>query len=255
MTILKDKKEIEKLKEGGKILASVLYQVAAKARVGVATIELDTLAERLIKQSGGKPSFKNYKTVDDKIPFPASLCVSVNDEVVHGMPSRRILKNGDIVSFDLGMEYKKLYTDMAITVPMRKISDKAIKMIDIAKNSLNIGLGAIKDGAHIGDIGFAIQSYVEQSDFSIVRKLVGHGLGYKPHESPEVPNFGKKGAGMILTEGEVLAIEPMITAGDPDIFLDNDMWTWKTKDSSLSAHFEHTVIVTQTGAEIITQIR
>lgn len=254
MTILKDKKEIENLKEGGRILASVLYQVASAARVGIATIELDKLAEKLIKQSGGAPSFKNYKTTEDEIPFPFALCVSINDEVVHGIPGERELQNGDIVGLDLGLEFKGLYTDMAITVPVGEVRDKTIKMIDVAKKSLDAGISAVKNGACVGDIGFAVQFCVEKNGFGVVRKLVGHGLGHKPHETPEVPNFGKKRTGTILKEGMVLAIEPMITVGCPDIFLDNDMWTWKTKDGSPSSHFEHTIIVTQTGAEIITQI-
>ncbi|MEK9183783.1 MAG: type I methionyl aminopeptidase [Patescibacteria group bacterium] len=254
MTILKDKKEIENLKEGGKILASVLYQVAANAQIGVATIELDKLAEKLIKQSGGTPSFKNYKTTEDEIPFPFILCVSINDEVVHGIPGKRALQNGDIVGLDLGMKYKKLYTDMAITIPVGKVSDKVRKIIRVAEKSLDAGINAAKNGARIGDIGFVVQSYVEQNGFSVVRKLVGHGLGYKPHETPEIPNFGKKGTGVILMEGVVLAIEPMITAGGSDVFLDDDMWTWKTKDGSLAAHFEHTIIITKSGAEIITKI-
>lgn len=254
MSIIKNEKDKKVLREGGKILASILYQVADAAKVGVATIELDALAEKLIKKLGGVPSFKNYKTAEDETPFPFALCVSINDEVVHGMPGERALQNGDIVGLDLGLEFKGLYTDMAITVPIGKVSDEAKKIIDIAERSLNRGINAAKDGAYIGDIGFAIQHHVEGNGFSVVRKLVGHGLGHKPHEDPEIPNFGRKGKGMALKEGMVLAVEPMITAGDPDIFLDGDMWTWKTKDRSISAHFEHTIIVAKTGAEIITQI-
>lgn len=254
MTILKDKKEIDILREGGRILASVLCQVADGARIGVLTIELDALAEKLIKQSGGTPSFKNYKTTEDEIPFPFALCVSINDEVVHGIPGERSLQSGDIVGLDLGLEFKGFYTDMAITVPMGKVSDEAKKIIDIAEESLNGGINAAKGGAHIGDIGFAVQSCAEKKGFSVVRKLVGHGLGHRPHESPEIPNFGEKRTGMTLKEGMVLAIEPMITAGGPDVFLGDDMWTWKTKDRSLSAHFENTIIITKFGAEIITKI-
>jgi methionyl aminopeptidase len=253
MITIKTPEEIKILREGGKQLASVLYQVAEKAKPGIATIELDELAEKLIKKAGCEPSFKNYKTKEDKIPYPASLCVSVNDEIVHGIPSRdRILKEGDIVGLDLGMKYKNLYTDMAITVPIGKINKQAKKLIETAEKSLAEGIRIIKEGNYIGDIGFAIQKYVEKKGFSVVRKLVGHGVGHKAHEDPEIPNFGKKGTREILKSGMVLALEPMITAGSPDIVLDSDNWTWKTKDGSSAAHFEHTVAVTKNGAEIIT---
>ncbi len=255
MITIKTPEEIKILREGGKRLASVLYQVAEKAKPGIATTELDELAEKLIRENNGEPSFKNYKTFQDKIPFPASLCVSVNDEIVHGIPSRdRILKEGDIVSFDLGMKYKNLYTDMAITVPVGKIDKQAKKLIEITEKSLAEGIRAIKEGNRIGDIGFTIQKYVEKKGFNVVRKLVGHGVGHKAHEDPEIPNFGKKGTREILKSGMILALEPMITAGSPDIVLDSDNWTWKTKDGSLAAHFEHTVVVTKNGADVLTKI-
>jgi len=245
MITIKTPEEIKILQEGGKKLVSVLYQVAEMVGPGVVTAELDKMAERLIKEAGGEPSFKNYKTDEDKIPYPASLCVSINDEVVHGIPGPRKIKDGDIVSLDLGMKYKNFYTDMAITVGTGKI-------IEVAKKSLEEGIKVIKQGAHIGDIGFAIQSYVEKNGFNVVRQLVGHGVGHNPHEEPEVPNFGKKGTGEILKQGMVLALEPMITAGNPEVILSDDNWTWKTKDGSLAAHFEYTVVVTKNGVEILT---
>jgi methionyl aminopeptidase len=245
MITIKTPEEIKILREGGKILASVLYHVAEMAKPGVATIKLDEMAEKLIREAGGEPAFKNYKTSQDKIPYPASLCVSINDEVVHGIPGPRKIKDGDIVSLDLGMKYENFYTDMAITIGTGKI-------IEVAKKSLDEGIKIIKEGARIGDIGFVIQSYVEKNGFNVVRQLVGHGVGYKPHEEPEVPNFGKKGTGEILKQGMVLALEPMITAGAPEVFLDKDNWTWKTKDGSLSGHFEHTVVITKKGCEILT---
>ena len=254
MTILKNIEDINKLREGGKIIASVLREAASRALPGVKTIELDMLAEKIIREAGGRPSFKNYKTPDDKIPYPASLCVSINEEVVHGVPGERVLKDGDIVSLDLGMEYKGFYTDIAVTVSVGEASEQAKKLIETTKEALNLGIMAVKNGAFTGDIGYAIQSFAEKNGFNVVRKLVGHGLGRKVHETPEVPNFGAKGKGEILREGEVIAIEPMITAGRHDIYLDKDWWTWKTKDGSLSAHFEHTIIVTKNGAEIITKI-
>ena len=254
MTILKNIEEINMLREGGKILASVLYEAAGMSVSGIKTIELDKLAEKRIREAGGRPSFKNYKTQDDKVPYAASLGVSINEEVVHGVPGEIVLKDGDIVSLDLGMEYKGFYTDMAITFPVGKASEQAKKLIETTKESLNLGIMAVKSGAFTGDIGYAIQSFAEKNGFNVVRKLVGHGLGRKVHEPPEVPNFGVKGKGEILREGEVIAIEPMITAGRQDIYLDKDEWTWKTKDGSLSAHFEHTIIVTKNGAEIITKM-
>ena len=253
MTILKNIEDINKLREGGKIIASVLREAASRALPGVKTIELDMLAEKIIREAGGRPSFKNYKTPDDKIPYPASLCVSINEEVVHGIPGERFLKDGDIVSLDLGMEYKGFYTDAAVTVSVGNISEQAKKLIETTKEALNLGIMTVKNGAFTGDVGYAIQSFAENG-FNVIRKLVGHGLGRKVHETPEVPNFGAKGKGEILREGEVIAIEPMITAGRHDIYLDKDLWTWKTKDGSLSAHFEHTIIVTKNGAEIITKI-
>ena len=254
MTILKNIEDINKLREGGKILASVLYEAAGMSVSGIKTIELDKLAEKRIREAGGRPSFKNYKTSDDKFPYPASLCVSVNEEVVHGVPGERVLKDGDIVSLDLGMEYKGFYTDSAVTVSVGNTSEQAKKLIETTKKSLNLGVMAVKAGAFTGDVGYAVQSFAEKNGFNVVRKLVGHGLGRKVHEPPEIPNFGVKGKGEILREGEVIAIEPMITAGRHDIYLDKDLWTWKTKDGSLSAHFEHTIIVTKNGAEIITKI-
>lgn len=254
MTILKNIDDINTLKEGGKILASVLCEVEKIVLPGVSAVDMNDLAERMIREAGGRPSFKNYKTPDDKVPYPASLCVSINDEVVHGVPGNKVLKQGDIVSLDLGMEYKGLYTDMAVTVPVGVVSAQALKIIDVCKDALTRGINTVIAGVAVGDIGNAVQSFVEENKFSVVKILVGHGLGRKAHEDPEIPNWGKKGKGVKLQEGLVIAIEPMITAGKSDIYLDKDLWTWKTKDKSLSAHFEHTIIITKTGAEIITKI-
>lgn len=256
MTILKDKKEIEALRDGGKILASVLRKVTKEVGQGVSAASLDKMARELILSAGGRPSFLNYKTADDKISYPASLCVSINDEVVHGIPTAdKIFKNGDVVSFDIGMEYKKLYTDMATTVIVGQSLAKTENFVSIAKRSLEEGIKAVKSGAKTGDIGCAVSLFAEKNGVGVVRKLVGHGLGRKVHETPEIPNFGKKGTGTVLLEGMVIAIEPMITFGGHDVFLDKtDNWTWKTKDESLAAHFEHTLIVTKSGAEIITKL-
>ena len=254
MISIKTPEEIKILRDGGKILASVLLMVAEKARAGIATKELNEYAENLIKKASGEPSFKNYKTPRDKFPFPASLCVSVNNEVVHGIPSGRILKEGDIISLDLGLKYKDLYTDATITVGVGKISADAEKLLNITKIALEKGIGVIKEEATIGDIGFAIQSYVEANGFNVIKKLVGHGVGYKIHEEPEIPNFGKKGEGVVLKEGMVFALEPMVVMGSGDVILDKNNWTWKTKDGSLAAQFEHTIVVTKKGCEILTKI-
>ncbi len=253
MITIKKENEIKVLREGGKILAAVLRDVAKTVKPGVSTEELDVLAEKLVRQAGGEPSFKGYQTRNEKDSFPSSLCVSVNNEVVHGIPSEdRILKDGDIVGLDLGVKYSGLFVDSATTVPVGQVGKKELKIIETAKKSLNVGIGVIKHGAFIGDIGFAIQQFVEPRGFSIVKKLVGHGVGYKVHEEPEIPNYGKKGTGARLEVGMVLALEPMINEGKDDIFLDKDGWTWKTKDDSISAHFEHTVAVTKNGAEVLT---
>ncbi len=255
MITIKTPEEIKILRDGGKILASILLSVADRAKPGVATIKLDEYAEFLIKKAGGEPSFKNYKTRDDKYPFPASLCVSINDEVVHGIPSLdKILKEGDIASFDLGMKYKNLYTDAAITIGVGKISAESRKLLDITKSALDKGIKASRENATTGDIGFAIQPYVEKNGFNVVKKLVGHGVGHAVHEDPEIPNWGKKCAGFELAKGMVFAIEPMVAMGNSDVYLDKNNWTWKTKDGSLAAHFEHTVAVTKNGAKVLTQV-
>lgn len=255
MITIKTSEEIKILREGGKVLASILSMIGEKAKPGVATIELDEYAEFLIKKTGGEPSFKNYKTADDKFPFPASLCVSINDEVVHGIPSsERILKEGDIVGLDLGLKWRSLYTDAAITISIGKISSDAEKLLNATRSALEKGIRVVKEKAFIGDIGFAIQSYVEKNGFSIVKKLVGHGAGYEVHEDPEIPNWGKKNTGIVLKEGMVFAIEPMVCAGRGDVVLDKNNWTWKTRDGSLSVHFEHTVAVTKNGCDVLTKL-
>jgi len=255
MIAIKTPEEIKILRDGGKILASILLKVADKAKLGVTTFELDEYAEFLIKEAGGGPAFKNYKTGDDKYPFPSTLCVSINDEVVHGIPAQdRILKEGDIISLDLGLKWRGLYTDAAITVGVGKISADAEKLLNVTKSALEKGIKVIKEKSAIGDIGFAIQSYVEASGFNVVKKLVGHGVGYAVHEEPEIPNFGKKRSGEILKEGMILAIEPMVCFGSADVVLDKNGWTWKTKDGFLAAHFEHTIAVTKKGCEILTKL-
>lgn len=249
--IIKKPEEIELIAEGGKILHNILRQTAGLVKPGVSTYELNEFAESEIVKVGGRPSFKNYGP--KKNPFPAGLCTSINDVVVHGIPSKTaILKEGDIVGLDIGMEYKGFYTDTAITVPVGKISDKAKSLIEATEKAISAALKQVKPGNKIGDIGFATQSIAEASGFSVVRDLVGHGVGYDVHEDPAVPCYGKKGTGLPLKEGMVLAIEPMLCEHEYFVVFDSDEWTIRTRDGGLSAHFEHTIAVTKNGCRILT---
>jgi methionyl aminopeptidase len=250
---LKSKAEIAIMRDGGKILADILQLLASKAKLGISGNEINELAEREIKKYKAAPSFLNYKIYKGGAPFPASICFSVNDEIVHGFPFGKILKEGDIVGLDLGIKYNGLHTDCAITVGVGKISEKTTKLIKVAQESLYKGIEKVKAGNRLGDIGFAIQNYAEKNGFSVVRDLVGHGVGRSIHEPPEVPNFGKMGEGMKLCAGMTFAIEPMINEGDCRIKCDKDQWTIRTQDGKLSAHFEHTVAVTKDGCEILTE--
>ncbi|MCF7835758.1 MAG: type I methionyl aminopeptidase [Candidatus Marinimicrobia bacterium] len=254
MITIKTKEEIEIISEGGKILASILNEVSSKAVAGVSTKELDSCAFDLIKKAGGTPSFLGYKSRDADTAYPASLCVSINNEIVHGIPSKdRILKDGDIVSLDFGMKYKGLFTDMAVTLGIGAVSGKAVQLMDITKKSLREGIKSLRSGVFAGDYGFTIETIAEKAGFSVVRDLVGHGVGYAVHEDPDIPNWGRKGKGFEFKEGMVVALEPMICENDSGIILDDDGWTWKTKDGSLSAHFEHTVVIEKDGCRILTE--
>lgn len=250
---IKTKEEIEILREGGKRLAFILNEVARKVAPGVSTKELDDYARKLIKERGDEPSFLNYTPKGAKYPYPASLCTSINDEVVHGIPSSdRILKEGDIVALDCGLKHRGLFTDMAITVPVGKIDSKAKKLLSVTKEALAAGIA--QTGRHIGDIGCVISEVARRYGFSVVRDLTGHGVGYAVHEDPHVPNFGKKGTGEKLVPGMVLALEPMINEGSGEVVLSDDGYTFRTKDGSRNAHFEHTILITEGKAEILTKI-
>ncbi len=235
-------------------MAAILKEIKAKARAGIKTIELDKLAESLILDAKGVPSFKGYSAGGSSGSYPASLCVSINDEVVHGIPTARELKDGDIVGLDIGMKYKGLFTDMAETIEIGKVNEKLFRLIEITRKSLEIGIKQVRAGARVGDIGHAIQKFVEASGFGVVHELVGHGVGKKVHEDPEIPNWGRAGTGTELKENMVIAIEPMVTLGSPEVFLDKDGWTWKTCDGKPAAHFEHTMVVTKDGPEVLTKI-
>ena len=249
--IIKNKKELEILREGGKRLAAVLNKAANNAIEGVTTRELNDLAESLILKSGGAPSFKGYKAQGAPHPYPDALCVSINEEVVHGLPAGRKLKNGDIVGLDIGMWYEGLCTDTALTV---LVGGGKNKLIDATKKSLELGIAEVRAGAHAGDIGFAIQKYLKSEGFGVVRELVGHGVGRAVHEDPEIPNWGKRGVGPELVENMIIALEPMATEGGYKVKLSKDGWTWLTCDGSRSAHFEHTLVVTKTGSEVLTEL-
>lgn len=247
----KTPEEIEIINEGGKILRDILHRAGDLARPGISTAEINDFAEKEIVKAGGRPSFIGYG--DRRNPFMAGLCTSINDAVVHGVPSKQdILEEGDIIGLDIGMEYKGLYTDTAITVGVGKISGNAQKLIDTTRKALEDAIKAVKPGNTIGDIGFAIQSRTEGSGYSVVRDLVGHGVGYAVHEDPAVPCYGKPGKGIVLTENMVLAIEPMVCEFKPKIFFDTDGWTIRTHDGGLAAHFEHTIAVTKNGVRILT---
>jgi methionyl aminopeptidase len=252
--IIKTKEQIEIIREGGKILARVLEKTAKIVKPGISTFELDQYAEKLIKEEGGIPAFLNYKPEGVSIAYPASLCVSVNNEIVHGIPKKnRILKEGDIVSIDLGLKYKGLFTDHAKTVPVGEITKRDQALINDTKKALEIGIWAARGGNTVGDIGAAIESFVNNR-YGIVRELAGHGVGVKIHEDPFVPNYGKAGKGQKLIPGMIIAIEPMLNIGKDDIISLDDGYTIKTADGTRSAHFEHTILITEGDAEILTQV-
>lgn len=262
MILLKSKKEIEIIREGGKILASVLKQVSDMVKPGVGTEDLENLACRLIAEAGGRPAFKGYQTAVDDTPFPTALCTSVNDEIVHGPATpNRILKEGDIIGIDVGMEYpikkgeKGLYTDMATTVIVGEVDESVKKLVRVTKECLNLAIDQVKPGNYLSDIGRAVQTHAEEHGFSVVRDLVGHGVGYEVHEDPQVPNYEIRDNSLDnfeLKPGMVIAIEPMINMGKHRIKMKAGDWAIRTADKSLSAHFEHTVAVTEDGNQVLT---
>lgn len=239
--------------EGGAILGRVLDVVASTVKPGVTTASLDALAEKLIRESGGVPSFKDYKSPHDPFPYPATLCISVNNEVVHGLPSERVLKDGDIVGLDIGMIYKGHFTDTAMSVPVGKVSKEKLELIRVTAEALEAGIAAVHAGVRIGDVGHAIAAVARPYGYGIVKELVGHGVGLAVHEDPQIPNYGEKGKGEKLHEGEVIALEPMLNIGKRHVELANDGWTWVTVDGTDSAHMEHTMIVRKDGAEVVTR--
>lgn len=245
MIYRKTEEEIELQRESSLLVGETLAEVAQHLRAGITTIELDKIAETFIRDHGAIPAFKGYGG------FPASVCISVNDEVVHGIPGNRVLKEGDIVSIDCGVLKHGFYGDSAYTFPIGEIEPEVMLLLERTKNALYEGIAKAVDGMRVGDVAYAIQSYIEQFGYGIVRELVGHGVGKKLHEKPEVPNYGRRGTGPKLTEGMVIAIEPMINLGLRNISQDDDGWTIRTIDKLPSAHFEHTVAIKKNKADIL----
>lgn len=246
MIFYKTAEEIEIIRESAQILGKAHGEVAKSVRPGIKTKDLDKIAEEFIRDHGATASFKGYNG------FPATLCISVNENVVHGFPSEYELKDGDIISIDCGVFYKGFHSDSAYTYPVGEISPETLSLLKTTKESLYVGIEEAKFGNRIGDVAFAIQKYVEDRGYTVVRELVGHGLGRNLHEGPEVPNYGKRGRGPKLNEGLVIAIEPMINLGTRNIVQENDGWTIRTRDRKPSAHFEHTVAIFKDRTEILT---
>ena len=249
MIQLKNSTQISAMIEAGRITGEALLVAREHVREGVSTKELDTLIRNHIEKCGAKPSFLGY------CGFPGSACISINDEVIHGIPSeKKILREGDIVKIDVGAFYKGFHGDSARTIPVGKVSDEALKLIETTRNSFFCGVDALKVGNRMGDVGYAIQSCVEKEGFSVVKRYIGHGVGHELHESPDVPNYGTAGRGTRLCAGMTLAIEPMVNVGTEEVYELADGWTVKTRDSSLSAHYENTVALTSDGVIITTLV-
>ena len=246
--IIKSQREIEIMRQAGKIVATVLQELKSRTEPGMTTRDLDEIASKETERLGAVPSFKGYHG------YPATVCVSLNDEIVHGIPGDRVIRDGDIVSIDFGVIYDGFQGDAALTIGVGNISPEAEKLLEATEGSLMAGIAAAKAGARLGDISAVIQEYAESRGFSIVREYTGHGIGRDMHEDPQIPNYGLKGQGPLLKKGMTLALEPMVNIGDWRTKVEDDNWTVRTSDGSLSAHFEHTIAITDNGAEILTVI-
>ena len=246
MNRVKSEIEIARLRTSGHMLAEVLRILQPKTVAGITTAELDQIAAAEVKALGGKAPFLGFEG------YPAVICISVNDEVVHGLPGPRVIKDGDIVGLDFGVDYEGMITDGAITMAVGQVSPEATRLLAATKDALNLGIKAVKAGGRIGDISAAVETRLRRDGLGVIEDLSGHGVGHELHEDPVIMNFGTKGTGQRLTAGMSIAIEPMATLGGPDITIDRDGWTIRTADGSLGAQFEHTVLVTENGAEILT---
>ena len=249
MVILKSPEEIEKIKESDVIVADILNELKGMVMPGITTIELDRFSEELALKRGAKPAFKGYRG------YPFSLCTSVNSEVVHGFPSERVLKEGDIISLDFGVYYKGYFGDSALTLPVGKVSGVAARLMKVTNEALHKGIEEARAGNRLGNISAVVQEHVEGAGFSVVRDFVGHGIGKSLHEDPQIPNFGMRGRGIKLKSGMVLAIEPMVNEGTYNVRVLDDGWTAVTADGKLSAHFEHSMAITENGPIILSKIR
>jgi methionyl aminopeptidase len=246
MIACKSEGELKKMRVSGRVNASVLAELCAHVEPGMTTKQIDGMAEKLIRAQGGEPAFLGYHG------FTGSICLSVNEEVVHGIPGPRQLRDGDLLKLDIGSIVDGWYSDMACTVGVGEISAEAKALLEATRDALFVGIREMRPGAHVSDIGNAVQTFVESKGYSVVRQLVGHGIGRKLHEEPQVPNFGKRGAGVKLKTGMVLAVEPMVNQGGWQVLTKPDQWTVVTADGKLSAHFEHTVAIAPDGYEILT---
>ncbi|MFQ5352133.1 MAG: type I methionyl aminopeptidase [Candidatus Binatia bacterium] len=253
MIELKSAAEIERMKVPCRIVAEILEALCGMVQPGITTKDLDAAAGKMIARHGCRSAFKNYR-VGDAV-YPAVLCVSANEEVVHGIPSGRTLEAGDIVSLDFGVEYDGFFGDSAVTVAVGDVDAESLKLMEVTRESLYAGVEHMRPGARLGDVGAAVQARAESNGFSVVRAFVGHGIGRALHEDPQLPNFGKAGRGQTLRPGMVLAIEPMVNAGTFEVAVNDDGWTAVTTDGRRSAHFEHTVAITEDGHEILTELR
>ena len=247
MIVCKSPAEIDKMRAASALVAEVLGELAAMVAPGVSSLDLDAVAERMVRGAGAEPAFKGYRG------YPNTLCTSVNEQVIHGIPSKRPLVEGDIISIDMGVKMGGFYGDSAVTVPVGRISEEAARLLQVTQESLEKGIEQVRLGGRVSDIGHAIQAHVEAHGFSVVREFVGHGIGASLHEEPQIANYGEPGRGPRLAEGMTLAIEPMVNAGKPAVKMLSDGWTAVTRDGSLSAHFEHTVAVTKNGPLVLTR--
>jgi methionyl aminopeptidase len=244
--VVKSAGDLDRMRRAGRLAAQAIREVAGAVAPGVTTGTLDRIAEEFIRAGGGVPSFKNYRS------YPASICTSINDEVVHGIPGARVLEPGMIVAIDLGVLLDGFHADLAVTVPVGEVSPEVRRLLQVTDAALARGIAEAKPGARLGDIGWAIQSVIEAAGFSAVRDFAGHGIGRSLHEDPQVLNIGTPHTGLVLRPGMTLAIEPMVTMGSPDVVVEHDGWTVRTRDGSLAAHAEHTVAITVAGPEILT---
>jgi len=252
MIELKSREEIGKMRTAGRIVAEILASLVELVRPGVTTAFLDREAERLIEKLGAEPAFKNYQV--GAAVFPAVLCASINEEVVHGIPCARRVRDGDMLSLDFGVKRDGFFGDAAVTVPVGTVDEESMRLMQVTRECLEVGVGQLHDGNRLGDVGAAVQERAESAGYSVVRDFVGHGIGRALHEDPQVPNFGKVGRGHRMKTGMVLAVEPMVNMGAPGVRIKDDGWTAITADGRRSAHFEHTIAITEDGPEILTAL-